>query len=250
MASAAREVKDFQTDTLVNYLVSMARTVEGAVNRAIAALLDRKSPHSATLVSEIFYNEPRINEMEIVIDEQAVKLLRGGMLPERDVRLIVATLRINNDLERMGDLAVNIGQRVISLAEMKSAETPPEFEPMAAAVRAMVSKSLGALIFRNVELANAVLRSDDAVDRFRDVVFERLLAEMAEKPCTIASNMQFVLASRYLERIADHCTNIAEDVVFWVRGLEVRHGRGREMEERPEDAAAAECFNPQMDSGF
>jgi phosphate transport system protein len=249
MTTTAKTTENFYTGALVNYLVSMARTVEGAVNRAIVALLDRKSPQSATLVSEIFYNEPRINEMEIVIDEQAVKLLRGGTLPERDVRLIVATLRINNDLERMGDLAVNIGQRVISLAEMKSAETPPEFEPMSAAVRAMVSKSLGALIFRNVELADAVLKSDDAVDRFRDVVFERLLAEMAESPCTVASNMQFVLASRYLERIADHCTNIAEDVVFWVRGFEVRHGRARELEAQPpSDAGETEVFDADQES--
>jgi len=246
MATAARDPKNFYTDTLVNYLVSMARTVEGAVNRAILALLDRQSPRAATLVSEIFYNEPRINEMEIVIDEQAVKLLRGGTMPEQDIRMIVATLRINNDLERMGDLAVNIGQRVISLGDLPPTTTPPEFDPMSAAVRAMVSKSLGALIYRNVELATSVLQSDDAVDRFRDVVFERLLAEMAHQPDTVASNMQFVLASRYLERIADHCTNIAEDVVYWVRGLDVRHGRGRELDEqRPDEAAAREVFEPE-----
>ncbi len=237
MASIARETENFYQDTLVNYLVSMARTVEGAVNRAIEALLNIHGPKTATLVSEIFYNEPRINEMEILIDERAVKLLQGGALPEQDVRMIFATLRINNDLERMGDLAVNIAQRVISLAEMKSAETPPEFDPMSAAVRAMVGRSLGALIFRNVELANIVLQSDDAVDRFRDVVFERLLAEMAHSPDAVAPHMQYVLASRYLERIADHCTNIAEDVVYWVRGLDVRHGRGRALDAQERQAA-------------
>jgi phosphate transport system protein len=248
MATAARDPNNFYTDALVNYLVSMARTVEGAVNRAILALLERHGPRAGTLVSEIFYNEPRINEMEIVIDEQAVKLLRGGALPEQDIRLIVATLRINNDLERMGDLAVNIGQRVISLADLQPATTPPEFEPMSAAVRAMVSKSLGALIYRNVELATAVLQSDDAVDRFRDVVFERLLAEMAKCPDTVASNVQFVLVSRYLERIADHCTNIAEDVVYWVRGLDVRHGRGRELDaQRPDEAAVTEVFGSEQE---
>ncbi len=225
------ETGSLYQQTMVNYLVSMARMVEGAVNRAIEAMLDSRSPRAGTLVSDIFYNEPRINEMEIVIDEQAVKVLRHESLPEKDIRMIVATLRINNDLERMGDLAVNIGQRVISLAEMKSADPPAEFTPMSEAVRAMVGRSLGALIFRNVDLATNVLQSDDAVDRFRDVVFERLLSEMAHSPETIAPNMQFVLVSRYLERIADHCTNIAEDVVFWVRGLDVRHGRALSMEQ-------------------
>jgi len=126
----------------------------------------------------------------------------------------------------MGDLAVNIGERVISLAQMPSVEAPAELAPMAEAVRAMVSKSLGALIFRNTVLASQVLESDDVVDTYRDQLFERLSAEMTQNPGVVASNMQFVLATRHLERIADHATNIAEDVIFWVRGLDVRHGRG------------------------
>ncbi|MCL4523827.1 MAG: hypothetical protein M1451_07945, partial [Acidobacteria bacterium] len=132
--------------------------------------------------------------------------------------------------------------------EMPPSPAPPELEPMSAAVRAMVSKSLGALIYRNVDLANVVLQSDDAVDRFRDAVFERLLAEMSHRPETVSSNVHFVLASRYLERIADHCTNIAEDVVYWVRGLDVRHGRGRDLDAPPPDeAAAASVFDGDED---
>ncbi|HEV3207626.1 MAG TPA: PhoU domain-containing protein, partial [Terriglobales bacterium] len=120
---------------------------------------------------------------------------------------------------------VNICQRVLSLAPLTGVEAPPELAPMAAAVRAMVSKSLGALIFRNVVLANQVLESDDAVDQMRDQVFERMLAEMTEDASLAAPNLHFVLATRHLERIADHATNIAEDILFWVRGLDVRHGR-------------------------
>ena len=211
---------------LVNYLVSMARTVEGSVNRAIAALLERNEK----LAGEVFLTEPRINEMEIIIDEHAIRLLRAGNLPEGDVRLIVASLKLNNDLERIGDLAVNICQRVISLAGMGEVETPAELVPMAAAVRSMVSKSLGALIFRNVTLANEVLESDDIVDQYRDQIFENLLAGMREDATQVAPNMHFVLAARHLERIADHTTNIAEDILFWVRGLDVRHGRALQME--------------------
>ena len=98
---------------------------------------------------------------------------------------------------------------------------------MTTAVRAMVSKCLGALIYQNVDLATQVLESDDIVDQYRDQVFEALLAGMTKDSSLAAPNLHFVLASRHLERIADHATNIAEDVLFWVRGLEVRHGRAR-----------------------
>ena len=236
MATAASSPETVYQDALVNYLISMARTVEGTVNKALEALLGRGEPGAAALASEIFLLEPRINEMEMVIDDQAVRLLRRGNLPEEEIRLTVAALKITNDLERMGDLAVNIGERVISLGQMSAAEAPPELAPMMAAVRAMVSKSLGALIFRSVELASQVLESDDIVDSYRDQVFERLLAEMTEDPAQVEPNMQFVLATRYLERIADHATNIAEDIIFWVRGLDVRHGRG--LAAAPDQAAS------------
>ncbi len=100
---------------------------------------------------------------------------------------------------------------------------------MVLAVRAMVSKSLGALIFRNVEMATQVLESDDVVDQYRDRIFENLLATMTQQATLVSSSMQFILATRHLERIADHATNIAEDIIFWVRGLDVRHGRGLTM---------------------
>jgi phosphate transport system protein len=211
---------------LVNYLISQARTVEGSVNRALRAVLERDEH----LASEVFLTEPRINEMEILIDEHAIRMLRHGDLLDTDVRLIVATLKINNDLERMGDLAVNLGKRAISLAGMGEARTPVELEPMTTAVRAMVSKCLGALIYQNVDLATQVLEADDVVDQYRDRVFETLLAAMATDHGEAAPNLQFVLASRHLERIADHATNIAEDILFWVRGLEVRHGRAKRIE--------------------
>ena len=216
----------------MNYLVSQARTVESSLNHAFVALLEKNE----RLASEVFLNEPRINEMEIVIDEHAVRLLRQGKLPDADIRLIVATLKINNDLERMGDLAVNLSQRAITLAGMGSVETPADLEPMTHTVRVMVSKCLGALIHHNIDLATQVLESDDAVDQYRDHVFEALLAGIAENAALAAPHLQFVLASRHLERIADHATNIAEDVLFWVRGLEVRHGRAKAAQAQPESA--------------
>ncbi len=235
MAATKTSSEGVLQTVLLNYLVSQARTVEGSVNRALEALLSRDE----RLASEVFLCEPRINELEIFIDEHAVRLLRQSNLAEEEIRLIVATLKINNDLERMGDLAVNVAERAISLVSMGEVETPAELEPMTAAVRAMVSKCLGALIYQNVDLATQVLESDDVVDQYRDRVFEALLSGIADDSSVAAPSLQFVLASRHLERIADHATNIAEDVLFWVRGLEVRHGRTRQLESRAENAAVA-----------
>src|SRR5438876_6361096 len=225
-------------DTLVNSLVSMARTVEGAMNRALDAIVSLENLHTSALPGEVFLLEPRINEMEMVIDEHAIRLLRRGSFTDDEMRLIVAALKITNDLERIGDLAVNLAERVVSLREMQAAQVPEELAPMASAVRAMVTKSLGALIFRNVEMATQVLESDDVVDRYRDRIFEQLLQNMTQEAGYVGPGMQFVLATRHLERIADHATNIAEDIIFWARGLDVRHGRG--LIARPEMAADTE----------
>ncbi|HEV2386655.1 MAG TPA: phosphate signaling complex protein PhoU [Candidatus Acidoferrales bacterium] len=221
MASAASGPGRVYHTALESYLISMARTVEGSVNRSLEALLSGDE----RAASDIFLTEPRINEMEIIIDDHAVRLLGAGNSSENEVRHIVATLKINNDLERMGDLAVNISQRVVALAQLPRSDTPAELEPMSVSVRAMVGRCLGALIYRNVTLANQVLASEEAVDNFRDQVFNRLLAAMKQDASRVAANIQFLLATRHLERIADHATNIAEDVVFWLRGLDIRHGR-------------------------
>src|SRR5712664_2298483 len=241
MASAAGLTEVVLYDTLVNYLVSMARTVEGAMNRALDAIVSLESPRTAALPGEVFLLEPRIKEMEIVIDEHAIRLLRRGSYSDDEMRLIVAALKITNDLERIGDLAVNLAQGVISLREMTGARVPQELAPMASAVRAMVSKSLGALIFRNVEMATQVLESDDVVDQYRDRIFENLLACMTQQATFVSPGLQFILATRHLERIADHATNIAEDIIFWVHGLDVRHGRGLTMRpDRPGEQANSE----------
>ena len=222
MASTKTSADGICQSVLVNYLVSQARTVEASVNRALWALLERNE----RLASEVFLTEPRINEMEILIDEHAIRMLRQGEMLDTDVRLIVATLKINNDLERMGDLAVNLSERAISLSQMGDVRIPADLEPMTTAVRAMVSKCLGALIYQNVDLATQVLESDDVVDQYRDRIFEKLLDRMTKQAALVSPGLQYVLATRHLERIADHATNIAEDIIFWIRGLDVRHGRG------------------------
>jgi phosphate transport system protein len=236
MASVAGPTETVLYDTLVNYLMTMARTVEGAMNRALDAIVGLGETRTWALPGEVFLLEPRINEMEIVIDEHAIRLLRRGSFTDDEMRLIVAALKITNDLERIGDLAVNLAECVISLRDMPAAKLPEELAPMTSAVQAMVSKSLGALIFRNVEMAGQVLQSDDVVDQYRDRIFEQLMQSMTQQAALVSPGMQFILATRHLERIADHATNIAEDIIFWVRGLDVRHGRGLAgRQEAPQD---------------
>src|SRR4249920_3073774 len=131
MASAAGLTETVLYETLVNYLVSMARTVEGAMNRALDAIVGVSEQRTWALPGEVFLLEPRINEMEIVIDEHAIRLLRRGSFSDDEVRLIVAALKITNDLERIGDLAVNLAERVTTLREMPGSKVPDELEPMA-----------------------------------------------------------------------------------------------------------------------
>jgi phosphate transport system protein len=227
MATPVSNVQTIYEDVLANYLISMARTVETSVGHALDALLTPNLERANGLSSQVFLVEPRVNEMEMLIDDHAVRMLRTGLLDDEEIRRVVASQKIANDLERIGDLAVNISERVITLAGMNVTETPRDIEPMSGAVRGMLGRSLGALIFRNVVLAGEVLESDDVVDRYRDQIFEHLLAGMIHEPTQAAPHVQFILATRYLERIADHATNIAEDIIFWVRGLDVRHGRAR-----------------------
>ncbi|HVB33189.1 MAG TPA: phosphate signaling complex protein PhoU [Patescibacteria group bacterium] len=221
MAPISASSQSVHQTALENYLISMARAVEHSINVAVDALLGRDEKKA----SSVFLIEPRINEMEIIIDDHSVRLLREGNLDQEEVRHIVATLKITNDLERMGDLAVNIGERVIALSQMSPVEPPSELEPMSVSVRSMVGRSLGSLIYRNLTLAYEVLESEETVDTFRDQAFERLMGAIRNDASLVGPYVQFLLASRHLERIADHTTNIAEDVVFWLRGLDIRHGR-------------------------
>jgi phosphate transport system protein len=248
MATAAGLTETVLYDTLVNYLISMARTVEGAMNRALEAIVSVDDPKTSALIGGVFLLEPRINEMEIVIDEHAIRLLRRGGFSDDEMRLIVAALKITNDLERIGDLAVNLAERVTTLREMPGAKAPQELEAMTAAVRAMVSKSLGALIFRNTMMAGQVLESDDLVDQYRDRIFEQLLELMTQKTALVVPSMQFILATRHLERIADHATNIAEDIIYWVRGLDVRHGRAIAIS--PLSASVAEVVSEVSEDSY
>jgi phosphate transport system protein len=150
-------------------------------------------------------------------------LTRCHLVLENDLRFILAVTKINSDLERVGDQAVNIAERVMDMIELPAADLPVDIPRMATAVGAMVRRALESFVEGKAELAQAVLEMDHVVDRMRDEAFIMLVRKMNESPEVTQQALDALLVARNLERVADHATNIAEDVIFWVLGADVRH---------------------------
>jgi len=208
-----------QLDDLRKRLLAMSGLVESAIYRSILALVE-KDEEQANLV---FQNESRINHMEIEIDERATGLLALDQPVATDLRFITATIKINSDLERMGDLAVNIVERALSLMHEPVVNTVVDIPHMANLVESMVRRALDAFVQKDAEVARSVLLSDDAVDEMRDSIYRKLSNYMQQDPRSVPQGIDLIFVARNLERIADHATNIAEDVVFLVAGVDVRH---------------------------
>lgn len=208
-----------ELEELKNRLLEMSGLVESAIYRSVLALVERDESQA----QQVLRNEARINQMEIEIDEMATKLLLLQQPMATDLRFITAAIKINNDLERMGDLAVNIVERALALMHEPIIRPQVDIPQMARMVESMVRKSLDAFVKRDAELARNVLVSDDAVDDLRDSMYRELVAYMQSDPSGIPQAMNLVFVARNLERIADHATNIAEDVLFLVQGVDVRH---------------------------
>jgi phosphate transport system protein len=206
-------------DELRSKLLAMGGLAEQAVDRACQAYIDRDL-NRCHLVLE---NESLINVAEREIDELAFDLLALQQPMAVDLRFILAVTKINSDLERVGDQAVNIVERVMDMIELPVAELPIDIPRMATASSAMVRRALESFIEGKAELAQAVLEMDNVVDRMKDEAFINLTRKMNENPETTRQALDALLVARNLERVADHATNIAEDVIFWVRGADVRH---------------------------
>src|SRR5215467_5956744 len=206
-------------DELREKLLRMGGLAEQAVDRACQAYRDRDLSR-CQLVLE---NESLINAAEREIDELAFDMLAMQQPMAVDLRFILAVTKINSDLERVGDQAVNIAERVMDLVELPVVDLPVDIPRMAAAVSAMVRRSLESFIEGKAELAQAVLEMDSVVDRMKDEAFITLVKAMNERPEVTRQALDALLVARNLERVADHATNIAEDVIFWVRGADVRH---------------------------
>jgi len=208
-----------ELEQLKTKLLEMSSLVEAAIQRSISAVIHK----DRSAAEEVFRNEARINEIEIEIDEFAINLLALQQPMAADLRLIVAALKINTDLERMGDLSVSIAQRARSLMEEPVIKPMIDIPHIAGLVQSMVRKALDAFVNRDPDLARSVLASDDAVDSLRTACYHELVSFMEKDPQNIKQALDLLAVTRNLERIADHSTNIAEDVLFLVKGVDVRH---------------------------
>ena len=206
-------------DELREKLLRMGGLAEQAVDRACQAYRDR----DLTRCQLVLENESLINAAEREIDELAFDLLAMQQPMAGDLRFILAVTKINADLERVGDQSVNIAERVMDMVELPVVELPVDVPRMATAVSAMVRRALESFVEGKAELAQAVLEMDNVVDRMRDEAFIMLVKTMNDRPEATRQALDALLVARNLERVADHATNIAEDVIFWVRGFDVRH---------------------------
>jgi phosphate transport system protein len=207
-------------DELKEKLLRMGGLAEQAIDRATEAYRTRDSKYCQMVLA----GENAINEAEREIDELSLDLLAMQQPMAVDLRFILAVLKINADLERVGDQAVNIAQRVLDLISEPEVQLPVDIPRMADSVSTMVQRALEAFLDGKAEVAEAVLQMDGIVDRMKDEAFIVLVQKMSNEPAVTRQALNVLLISRNLERIADHATNIAEDVIFWVRGADVRHG--------------------------
>jgi len=210
-----------EMQSLKSQLLTMGGLVENRIHRAVDSLIHRNDAEAQKVIE----SDVEINDLQIEVDERCLKLLATQTPVAGDLRFIAAAMKINSDLERMGDQAVNIAENT-----MKCLDKPPlkpfiDLPRMAALAQEMTRDALDAFVRRDAELARDVLRRDDEVDDLKDQVFRELLTYMMADPGTIERALSLILISRNLERVADHATNIAEDVIFLVEAKDVRHHR-------------------------
>jgi phosphate transport system protein len=208
-----------QLEELKQNLLKMATLVEGTIHEAVQSLVQRDSH----LAEETFKRETQINDMEIAIDEMCLKLLALRQPMAIDLRFITSAMKIITDLERMGDQAVNIAERAISLNQEPQLKPYIDIPRMTEITESMVKDVLDAFVTRNSKLARSVCERDDLVDGLNDQVVRELLTYMMSDPKTIPRAVHLMIVCRCLERIADHATNIAEDVIFMVDALVIKH---------------------------
>jgi phosphate transport system protein len=210
---------DAELNALNEKLLHMARLAEESVSLAVTSLKERE----ADMAREVLKREGAVNLLEIDIDELCMRLLALRQPVASDLRFITSAMKIASDLERVGDLAVNIAE--ISLELLKQPPLKPliDIPRMASLAQGMVRDSLNAFVHRDEKLARSVCGRDDEVDSLNDQIFRELLTYMMNDPTTINRAVRLILIGRHLERIADHATNIGEDVIYLVLGKTVKH---------------------------
>jgi phosphate transport system protein len=200
-------------------LLAIGAIVEEQVDLAVKSIVNR----DRELAQKVIDGDVAIDLMEVDLEEECLKVLALHQPMAVDLRMIIAVLKINNDLERIGDLAVDATERAIVLTELKAVDMPFDFATMSQTVQKMLKQCLDALVNLDMELAVQVCASDDAVDAMHAEVYRRVEEAILQHPEDIKQELTCLSVSRYLERIADHTTNIAEDVIYLIQGNIVRH---------------------------
>jgi phosphate transport system protein len=222
-------------DELKENLLVMAGLAEQAIQRAIEAYRVR----DLSICDLVSRSENAINRLERDIDQAALDLLAMEQPMAIDLRFILSVIKINADLERVGDAAKSISDRVRSIEQMAVVDLPVDIPRMATLSTEMVRKSLQAFIEADAEIARAVLTMDDAVDAMNRASYKALTKVMEEQSQFAPQALNALMISRALERVADHATNIAEDVIFWVQGADVRHAKSVAKQAKAKAAGAA-----------
>ena len=210
---------DQETTKLNEKLIRMASIVEEMIRITVKSLIDRNS----SVLETINPKEKEINKLQIEIDEDVVTLIARMQPVATDLRFLIAASKINSDLERIADQVINIGQNTVILLKYPQLKPLVDIPIMADIVQQMVRESLDAYIHKDVAQAQKVLNSDDKVDALKDQIFRELLTYMISDPKAIQPALCLILIARNLERIGDHSTNIAEEVIYIVEGKDVRH---------------------------
>ena len=216
-----RHIPHFQEELelLKTRLLEMGGLAEDRVRSAVRALVER----DYATVERVLVSDEAINKLHIEIDDRCFKLLALHQPMAVDLRAIVAAVKINTDLERVGDLAINIAEAVRRYMRHPPVKELIDIPRMADIAQRMLRNALDAFVRRDIELAHGVLNEDDTLDALKTQVFRELLTYMLQDPSTIEPALDLILVSRHLERIGDHATNIAEDVIFIVSARDVRH---------------------------
>ena len=218
-----------QLATLKQRLLDMSERAEVMIELSVDALLSRDADKAEAVID----GDGEINSLELEVEQLAISLLALQQPMARDLRFIIGAIKVSNDLERVGDHAVNIAQCAIRLIDNHfNVAVDPEIEEMARRARQMLSESLDAFIRGDGALGRAVCAADDAVDHLHNSVFRILLTHMMADPKTINPSLELLLVSRNLERVADLATNIGEDAVFLAEGKQIKHhSESREAQE-------------------
>lgn len=214
---------DEELSALKDQLLAMGGLVEKHIAESMRALTDR-DPERARRVIE---DDRQVNLMELQIDEQCVRMLALRQPAASDLRFIAASLKIVTDLERIGDLAVNMAERALSLANEPPLRAVVDLPKMASAAQVMLQQVLDAFVTRDADKAERVMVADDQIDQWLVEVFDELRSEMGRDPAAINRCISTIFFAKHIERLADHTTNIAEMVIYLVRGTDVRHPRSR-----------------------